>query len=195
MRAILIKIVIIIVSAACLNGCMNAAVTSAQAVYDRHNIQRSLNDHYATYQAYNTIHSHHKEDHYYDDSNISIATFNNVMLVTGQIPSPKKKAEIETLIKKEINPTELYNLAEVTTPTSNFIRFSDAWITTKIKSQLIAINEMDPSKIKVVTENGTVYLMGIIPPRQAEIAVQVARTTSGVQNVVKIFSYLRVSKT
>jgi len=59
---------------------------------------------------------------------------------------------------------------------------------------LIATNEIDPSQIKVITENGIVYLVGIVPPEQAEIAIDLARTTDGVQSVVKVFSYVHISK-
>ena len=66
---------------------------------------------------------------------------------------------------------------------------SDAWITTKIKSQMLATEDLKSGSIKVVTENGTVYLMGIVKHEQADIAVDIARQVSGVQKVVKIFQY------
>ena len=66
----------------------------------------------------------------------------------------------------------------------------DTWITTVIKSKMIASNDIDPNKIKVVTENGMVYLLGIVPRKQADIATWLARNTDGVKSVVRIFYYV-----
>jgi osmotically-inducible protein OsmY len=175
-----------------LLGCVNTAITGAQAIYDRHNLQHTLNDQYITIQANRALYWHSEK---YKKSSIAISTFNGNVLLTGSVPSAELHAEIEDIVKKIPGTKKVYNLTEVSRPSSALTQVSDTWITAKVKAQLIAMDEIDPSKIKVVTENGTVYLMGIIFPQQAQIAVQVARTTAGVQNVVKIFSYLHISKT
>lgn len=176
-----------------LSSCMlgSAAVTGAQAVYNRHNIEKKLDDNYTTMQAYRAI---YLDTHMYKNTNISIATFNDSILITGQVPNPKHKKEIKALVKNISGKRTVYDFTETVNPSSTLTRASDSWITSKIKAQLIALNEVDPSQIKVVTENGTVFLMGIISHEQAEIAVDIAKDTSGVQNVVKIFSYLTVNK-
>lgn len=186
-----VLIVVVLVSSM-LSSCMNAAMTGAQVVYDRHNLQKTLNDHYITMRAYRSIYADTKQ---FKDTNVSVSTFNNVVLLAGQVPKPNMRNQIETIVKKIPDIHEIHNLITVSNPVSTLTQISDTWITTKIKAQLIAANEIDPSKIKVITENGTVYLIGIIPPEQAQQAVQIARTTSGVQNVIKVFSYLHISKT
>ena len=74
-------------------------------------------------------------------------------------------------------------------PTSSLTRTSDSWITAKVKSQMLANQDLKSGSIKVVTENGDVFLMGIVSRDQADIAVDIARQVSGVQKVVKIFQY------
>lgn len=175
---------------ACMYG--SAAMTGAQVVYDRHNLQKKINNHYAALQAYRSIYI---DTDKFKDTNVSVSTFNNVMLITGQAPKAAQKNEIERLVKNVADEREVYNFTEVSSPVSHLTALSDSWITTKIKSQYIAANEIDPNLIKVITENGTVYLIGIVPPEQADIAVKIASSTSGVQNVVKVFSYSRVTKT
>jgi osmotically-inducible protein OsmY len=71
-------------------------------------------------------------------------------------------------------------------------RSSDAWITTKVKSSLVGlgIEGFDPTRVKIVTENGTVYIMGLVYRTEANAAVAQARQASGVQRVVKLFEYL-----
>lgn len=186
-----IRLWLLLIAISSLQGCVNAAVTSAQVVYDRHNLKKSLDDHYITMQSYQKIYNNTPR---YKDTAVSATTLNRVVLLTGQVQQPEQRIEIEKLIKEIPNVKEVYNLTYVGQTPSALTQMSDTWITTKIKSQLIASEEVDPSQVKVVTENGIVYLMGIIPPSQAKEAVYIARTTEGVQSVVKIFSYLRVSK-
>ena len=114
--------------------------------------------------------------------------------MTGQIPTKEESDAIESIVRQIPNLKEVYNLTSISQPASVLTQASDSWITTKIKAKLIASNDLDPSKIKVVTENGTVYLIGIVPHEEADVAIQLARTTDGVQNVVKVFSYLTISK-
>lgn len=178
-----------------LSSCAytTAVSSGASAVYDRHNIQKGISDQLTSIRTYGAIYVDHKND--YQDTHVSVATFNNVVLLVGQVANTDQKEKIVQLAKEQSDTKEIYNFTTIEKPTSSFIRMSDSWITSKIKAQLIAINDIDPTQIKVVTENGTVYLMGIIPPNQADIAVDVARTTVGVQKVVKIFSYLHVTRT
>lgn len=176
-----------------IEGCAaNAAITGAQAVYNRHSIKNNLNDHYIALKAERDI---YLDSNRFKNTNVTVASFNGVVLIAGQVPHPEQRKEVAQIVKKIPGINELHNLLSVSTPTSALTRVSDTWITAKIKSKLIATNEIDPDTIKVVTENGTVYLMGIIPHEQADIAIDLARTTDGVQSVVKIFSYLYISKT
>ncbi len=175
---------------ACVYG--SAAVTGAQVVYDRHNLQKKISNHYAALQAYRSIYMDTDD---YKNTSVSVSTFNNVLLITGQAPTIKQKNEIGRLVKNVADDREVYNFTEISSPASALTTVSDSWITTKIKAQFIAANEIDPGLIKVITENGTVYLIGIVPPEQAEIAVKIASATSGVQSVVKVFSYSRITKT
>lgn len=174
----------------CTTG-VSVATTGAQAVYNRHNLQNTLGDHYITMQANRKI---YRDTDLFKNTNVSIATFHNEVLLTGEIPELEQRNEISNIVKNIPGVKKVYNLTSLNTPSSSITRMSDAWITAKIKAKFIAEDDIDPSTIKVVTENGTVYLMGIVFPEQANTAVQVARTTEGVQEVVKIFSYIKIFK-
>lgn len=171
-------------------GCVNVAVTGAQTVYNRHSISKSISDQYATLQAYQKI----MKDSHLNNTNIEISTYNNEMLIAGQVPYPSQRAKVDKIAREIPEVKRIYNLVQIANPSSSLTRLSDTWITAKIKSKLIASNDVDGSNIKVVTENGTVYLMGILPPEQAKAAVDIASDTAGVESVVKIFSYVRISK-
>jgi osmotically-inducible protein OsmY len=186
-----IKLIAVIIVSSQLTACVNAAVSGAQAVYNRHNIQKDVDDSYTSVQAYRAIDAY---GNLFKDTHITIATFHDSILLAGQVISEKQKTEIEKIVRNVAKDRTIYNFLEIANPSSALTRASDSWITAKIKSRLIAIDEADPTQIKVVTENGVVYLMGIVEPRQAEIATDVAKETDGVQKVVKIFSYIQISK-
>lgn len=175
-----------------LSSCVSTVVTSgAQAAYQHRNIQNTLHDHYITIQVDRAI---HWKTNNYQTSRIAISTFNKTVILTGQVPTEKLRNDLTGIAKQIPDVDQVYNLTTVGIPTSTLKQISDSWITTKIKTQLIAANEIDPDQIKVITENGTVILIGTVFPDQADIATQIARTTEGTQNVVRIFSYLHVSK-
>jgi osmotically-inducible protein OsmY len=178
-----------------LQGCVSAAISGvsngAAAAYNHHNLQNTFNDQRNTMRVDRAIHWYNKE---YKSSNVQVSTFNNVLVLTGQVPSEALRNRLQEIARNASDVKEIFNLTTVSNPASSLTHVSDSWITTKVKSQLIAENEIDPSQIKVITEDGTVYLIGTVFPDQAIIATDIARSTAGVQNVVRVFSYLEVTK-
>lgn len=124
-----------------------------------------------------------------DNTHISVTCFNQVVLLTGEATTPEYRQQAEELVKADPRIKRIYNQITIKGPTSSLSRASDSWITAKIKTQMLATKGLKSGTIKVVTENGTVYLMGIVSHYQADITVNIARQVSGVQKVVKIFQY------
>jgi osmotically-inducible protein OsmY len=122
-----------------------------------------------------------------DDSHINVTSFNQIVLLSGEAISPEMRQQAESIAQSEPGVQRVYNELTVKGPSSSLTRASDSWITTKIKTQMLATKDLESSTIKVVTENGSVYLMGIVTRDQADTAVDIARQVSGVQRVVKIF--------
>jgi osmotically-inducible protein OsmY len=177
-----------------ISSCsINTAMSGAQALYGRHNLQNSLHDQYITLKAERSIYI---DTDRFQDTHVSVATFNNIVLLAGQVSTSLQKYEIEQAIKKIPDIQEIHNLILVSNSASasSLTRMNDSLITAKIRAKLFAANDIDPSQIKVLTENGVVYLMGIVPHDQANVAIEIARTTAGVQSVVKVFYYVRISK-
>ncbi len=174
-----------------LTSCMNMATTSAEAVYNHRSIQKNISDQYITMRAYRALDI---DSPLFKNTNISVVTLNHEVLLTGQVPEAWQKPEATRVIKSIPGIVHLYNLLTVGPPTSRSVKLKDTWITAKIKSQFLTSNQVDASQIKVITEDGVVYLMGIIPPSEAIPAVDIARHTEGVRSVVKVFSYVRISK-
>src|SRR5262249_10897020 len=124
-----------------------------------------------------------------NESHVEVSVFNRVVLLTGETPNPAWKQQAEDIAKTVPEITRVYNQLTIQGPTSSLTRTSDSWITAKIKTEMLATEDLKSGSIKVVTENGVVYLMGIVNREQADIAVDIARQVSGVQKVVKIFQY------
>ncbi len=175
-----------------LSGCVSVATSGASALYNNQSIQKSTHDQYITMRAYQALDI---DSDQFKNANINVATFNKVVLLSGQVPESWQKTEAEKIIRKKVGADQVYNLITVAPPATQWTRLQDAWITTKIKTKLLIARDLDATQVKVVTENGTVFLMGILKPTEADVAVNAASSTLGVEAVVKIFSYIKISKT
>ena len=120
---------------------------------------------------------------------IAVTSYNRVLLLTGQVKSNELR-ELAGRTAAQIDKVrQVHNELTVQAPIGFMGDTNDAWLTTKVKSKLLADKEVRANKIKVVTEGGTVYLMGLIPRSEAEAAAELARGTAGVQKVVLAIEY------
>ena len=123
-------------------------------------------------------------------SHIIVTSFNGVVLLAGQVSSEELRQLAATTIANIHNVKRVHNELTIAGATSMVARSNDAWITTKVKSKMLAVSDVQGRRIKVVTENGVVYLMGIATKEEADRAAELARKTAGVQKVVRIFEYI-----
>lgn len=175
-----------------LEGCIfvvgaAAGAAAVAAVYDHRTIERTLED----TQIANTITERLKTASLtsWEQSHLEITTFNHVVLLSGETPFASYREQAEEIAKSVRDVQKVYNQITVQQPTSPLTRTSDTWITTKIKTLMLANEDLKSGSIKVITENGTVFLMGNVTQSQADIAVDIARKAAGVQKVIKIFQY------
>ncbi len=174
-----------------LQGCIFVAGAAAGAaaiavVYDHNTIKNTLED---TEISNKIAERFRKHPGLHNDSHIEIAVFHRIALLTGETPNPAWREQAEEIAKSVPDVVRVYNQITVEGPTSSLTRTSDSWITTKIKGEMLATEDLKSGSIKVVTENGVVFLMGVVNRQQADISVDIARKVSGVQKVVKIFQY------
>jgi osmotically-inducible protein OsmY len=121
---------------------------------------------------------------------VSVTSFNRNVLLTGQAIDEATKAKAETVAKTTENVKNITN--EITVGDKNTFTESnnDAYITSKVKARMVKENRFPANHVKVVTESGVVYLMGLVTKQEADDAVEIARATEGVQKVVKVFEYI-----
>ena len=132
-----------------------------------------------------------KADELYKSSRIKVISFNGTVLLIGQVPTSELKNLAEATAKQVDQVNKVYNELTIGNPASLLEQSNDSWLTTKVKSNLIKSEELSADRIKVNTEKGTVYLMGLATPKQAQNAVEIVRNTGGVQKIVKVFEYVR----
>lgn len=186
----IIRFFVLLMLVVTVTACTNMAITGAQAVYNHKALENSVNDQLIAFKANHVI-NHPR----FKGTNISIAVLNNEVLLSGEVYEDQQKQRAGDLIQQIDGVKHVYNFIALGGRASSLSQTADAWVTAKVKSKIIASREIDATRIKVVTERGTVYLMGIMLPEEADQAVDIARTTDGVTSVVKLFSYMRITKT
>jgi len=123
-------------------------------------------------------------------SHIVVTSYNGIVLLAGQTPREDLKAKAEQAAAAVQRVKKVNNELQVLDPSSVAARASDNWLTTKIKTQMLADNNIPGSRIKVVTENGIVYLLGLVTRDEANRATNLVQGVGGVQKIVKLFEYI-----
>ena len=126
----------------------------------------------------------------YKDAHINATSFNRMVLVTGEVPDAAAKAAVEKIVQAIENVRGVYNEVTVGPVTALSARTNDSFITSKVKARFVDERKFNAVHVKVVTEASVVYLLGLVKRKEAEDAVEIARTTSGVKRVVKLFEYI-----
>lgn len=124
------------------------------------------------------------------NSNISTTSFNGTVLLTGQIRDDQARAEAEAIVSRIQSVKRVHNELIISGNSAALARSNDTWITTKVKTLLLANENVDGGRIKVVTESGVVYLMGLVSQAEADTAVNIVRSINGVQKIIKVFEYI-----
>ena len=121
---------------------------------------------------------------------INANSYNRMLLLTGEVPDTASREEAERIARSVENVRGVYNEITVSGVSSYTVRSNDSVITTKVKSRILDSKSVNGIHVKVVTENSVVYLMGLVKKEEANDATEIARTTSGVQKVVRVFEYI-----
>ena len=122
--------------------------------------------------------------------NISATSYNRQVLLTGQVPDETTRSRATEVVKAIPDVRTVFNELTLSGITSLTSDANDIAITSQVKARMLRDENVPATKIKVVTEAGVVYLMGLVSQAEAEAATNIARTTSGVTKVVTLFEYI-----
>jgi osmotically-inducible protein OsmY len=123
------------------------------------------------------------------DAHINITSYNRAILLTGEVPNEAAKADAERIARAVENVRIVHNELQVAGNAPLQSRTNDSVITSKAKARFVDAGKFSPVHVKVITENGVMYLMGTVSRKEAADATEVARTTGGVTKVVRLFEY------
>ena len=189
-RIHLLLAIVLPATAAVLQGCFPAVVgVSAGAVMsatDRRTTGAQVEDEGIELKASGRI-----GERYGDKVHVDVTSFNRSVLLTGEVPEPGIKADIEKIALGVPNVRGVTNEIEIAGIPSAPARANDGYLSAKVKGRFLDADKFNPIHVKVTTEAGVVYLMGIVTEQEAADAVEIARTTGGVRKVVKIFEYCK----
>lgn len=188
----LMLVAAVVLSSTLLAGCLGAFVAGAAAggaiIYDRRTAEAQMEDKNIVFRIYREVEQRSVVD---ARSHLEVTSFNRIVLVTGEVPDAATKERVLNKVKAVPRIRRIYDQLIIGPSPDITERSRDTWITAKVKSLMMATEGLHSSQIKVVTEGGAVYLLGLVTPNQAELAVHVAREVYGVKRVVKLFEYER----
>ncbi|TQV72846.1 BON domain-containing protein [Aliikangiella marina] len=186
-----LAIITLVILSTLLSGCetliIAGATTSAYASQDRRDFKTQIEDQNTEFK---TFTSFFDDDELWDNTNINVISYNNVVLIVGQAPTATLKQRATEEIKKIAKDNKIHNQIRIAAPISFFARRNDEFLTTKVKSSMLFTSDFPASKIKVVTENSEVFLLGLVTTQEADQAVEITRNIDGVKKVVKVFEYI-----
>jgi osmotically-inducible protein OsmY len=187
---LLVTVFIIIFST---SGCVApvlvaGAAGGASVAHDKRSNQTMIDD--------EVIETKGKDAIYADEKmakrlHVNITSFNHVVLLTGEALSAAERDKVVNIVRNLDKVRVVHNEIRVADLTDFSSRTNDTWITSKVKTKMLATKGFDSTAVKVVTEDGSVYLMGLVTKREGDQAAAITREISGVKRVVKMFEYIQ----
>jgi osmotically-inducible protein OsmY len=173
-----------------LQGCLplvaGGAGATALAMDDRRTVGAQTEDREIDLRGESRV-----NDRLGDKVHINVTSFNRNVLLTGEAPDAAAKAQIESIVREISNVRGVVNEIQVAGVSSYSARGNDSYLTSKVKARFVDNGgDFSVNQVKVVTEASVVYLLGLVTRKEAEAAVEIARTTGGVQKVVRVFEYV-----
>ncbi len=183
-------ILLLLASNLSLSGCFTAVAagtaTTVAVSHDRRSAGTVVDDRVLELKALSKINELLKND---PDSHLSAVAYNGNILLVGQASNDSLKHDVESKIRDIPSVGRIYNEITINEAISPLVRSKDTWITTKVKGNMVLERYFDSTRVKVVTEDGIVYLLGLVTQKEEDLAVDLARHVDGVKKVITLFEY------
>ena len=178
-----------------ISGCTavavgSAATTGVAIAHDRRTTGTVVDDQTVELKALRTLYA---DDSIRINTHINATSYNGVLLLTGEAPTEALRSHVINQIRRIPNIRKIHNEILLAAPSAVVSRSSDAYVTSKAKITLLTLNHIqgfDPTRVKVVTENGVVYLLGLLKQHEVNPVVETIRRVGGVQRVIKLIEII-----
>lgn len=186
MARVIFIIIVLLTMQACTSAIVAGTVATVASVNDPRSIGSQVDDSSIEIEA--TL-KFMRDDNINTHTNLSVVSYNGNVLVVGQSPNQLLIDNAIKILSAIKGVKKVHNQIKLGTPASLSTKTTDAWLTTKVKSRLLTDEVVEGHKIKVVTENKTVFLMGVVDGQQGNLAANIAAEVAGVEKVVKVFEH------
>ena len=175
-----------------IQGCAGVAATGTAAgavvTQDRRSAGTMVDDEIIELKVRAAIHA---DERLANQTHVSVTSFNGIVLLTGEAPGESLRSRVVEIARGVPRVRGVQNEVALQAPSSLLARAGDSVVTGKVKTALLANDALRGIQVKVVTERGTVYLMGLLRQAEADRVADIARRVAGVQRVVKILEYIQ----
>ena len=193
MKKTLIAALLAALIAPTLSGCVAAVATGATAgalaVMDRRTFGTQTEDEGIEWKILGNL-----MNKYGEKVHVNQTSYNRKVLLTGEVPDEKTKEDIERMVRGISGVQDVWNELQIGPPSTFQNRSNDAYITSKVKGRFVDGGKFRANLVKVVTEAGTVHLLGMVTRPEADSAIEIARTTAGVKKVVNVMEIVTPEK-
>lgn len=193
MKKTLIAVLLAALIAPTLSGCVAAVATGATAgalaVMDRRTFGTQTEDEGIEWKILGNL-----MNKYGEKVHVNQTSYNRKVLLTGEVPDEKTKEDIERMVRGISGVQDVWNELQIGPPSTFQNRSNDAYITSKVKGRFVDGGKFRANLVKVVTEAGTVHLLGMVTRPEADSAIEIARTTAGVKKVVNVMEIITPEK-
>lgn len=177
-----------------MTGCTSVAtnpeeITEQSLLQERRNRETILMDKDIEAEAYSELNS---EEDILNQCHVNITAYNGAALITGESPNEELKKKIISIVQVVPNVKLIHDNLSIASPSDSSSRANDQLITDTIRTALSQIRTMpdfDPAMVKVITENGTVYLMGFVRRDEGAVVINVTKLQPGIKRIITIFEY------
>lgn len=184
------RIMAILLAAVLLQGCAEAVVVGSVgaiiALHDMRSTKVMLKDTRIEYVAGRLLSNQPELE---NDGHVVVTSFNQVVLLTGDVPSRKMKQKASDLVTGIDGVRRVQNELKVMPAQQDDVWARNSLTTAKVKARLFS-RDFDATRVKVVSNQGNVYLMGLVTHSESDAAIKTVQTVAGVHKVVKVFEYV-----
>ena len=188
-------LLLLLINSFLINGCSTIAtdsdeITGQALLHDRLTRETILLDKESETEAYSELNS---DDDVLNQSHYTITAYNGAVLITGETPTEELRTKIISTVQVIPNVKLIHNNLIIAYPSDSSSRANDKLITDTVKialNQICTIPDFDPSMVKVITENGTVYLMGLVHRDEGTVVINVTRLQPGIKQIITVFEYI-----
>ena len=174
------------------SGCSQLVVaTSGKRIADQNHGKRTLGSFIEDQSIKNKALINLKNiDPEQNKSHLQITSYNGTVLITGQTTSSKSKHKAKEIVKEIRHVERVYNALEISGPSSFLVRLNDSWLTLKVKLALMLDKDTPSSRVKIVTENSSTYLMGLLNQQEESAVISRMRQIRGIQKIFKLTEHI-----